>query len=277
MNIWQAAQQVKYLLQQQVWTGGATVFARESVLCLASDSELEALDSHLVLPCAVVVPGGGQSDPQAGDLPSLWSQELIVALAARNFNDRTGQAPVMGASRVGITDSRGRGVLELEQPLMATIERLVADSGIIIALKSQSGVLTRVDQQDRAYAIKEYTFEVTCTSAPHYPPARRIAGTNPGAGQAYLTWANPPSRYDRYRMVVRRAAGSSAPATPTSGTGVTLGSSFAETVLDTGLAAGTYSYSVFAMYDDFTTSNNVAAPGSDVRYSDALSKTVVVT
>lgn len=276
MNLWQICRQAQYLLQQAVWSGGDVIFAPESVICAAADSDLDALDANLVLPLAVIVPGGGQADPQASDLPSYWVRDMTVVLAVRNFNDRTGQAPVMGAARVGITDSRGRGLLEIEQPLLETLERLVSDSGVTIALKSQSAVATRLDQSDRVYALKEYVFEVSCTSTLFYPPARRLTATSPGAGQAALSWENPPARYDRYRLVLRRATGASPPSTPTSGTGVTLAGNIVTSALETGLAAGTYSYALFVMYDDFTVTNNAAAPGSDVRYSEALTKSGLV-
>ena len=276
MNLWQVGQQAKYLLQQKTWSDGSTVvFAPQSVLCLSSDSEIDALDANLVMPMAVVVLGSGQSDPQANDEPGYWVRDMTVALAVRNYNDRTGQAAVMGASRVGVSDSRGRGLLEIEERVLSALELLNELEGVTVALKSQSATMTRKDPSDSVYAIKEYVFEVSCTSQLFYPAPRRMAATVLGSGQVSLAWTLPVSRYDRYRVVMRRLAGSTAPGSITAGTGVTLSSVLATSVTDTP-GAGTWSYSLFCTYDDFASTNNAAAPASDLRSSDALSVSGVV-
>ena len=276
MNLWQVGQQAKYLLQQKTWSDGATVvFAPQSVLCLSSDSEIDALDANLVMPMAVVVLGSGQSDPQANDEPGYWVRDMTVALAVRNYNDRTGQAAVMGASRVGVSDSRGRGLLEIEERVLSALELLNELEGITVALKSQSATMTRKDPSDSVYAIKEYVFEVSCASQLFYPAPRRMAATVLGSGQVSLAWTLPVSRYDRYRVVMRRLSGSTAPGSITAGTGVTLSSTLATSVIDTP-GAGTWSYSLFCTYDDFASTNNAAAPASDLRSSDALSVSGVV-
>lgn len=86
-----------------------------------------------------------------------------------------------------------------------------------------------------------------------------------------LSWTNPSGRFDLHRIIMRRAAGSTAPATVTDGTGVTLGSDLATSVADTGLAAGTYSYSAFAGYDEIN-----SPPSSSAKFSAPASITVVV-
>lgn len=62
-----------------------------------------------------------------------------------------------------------------------------------------------------------------------------------------LSWSNPADA-DLDRIVVRRVAGASAPATPTDGTGVGLASLKATSVTDSGLSEKSrYSYAVFAL------------------------------
>lgn len=271
MNLWQVGQQAKYLLQQKTWSDGSTVvFAPESVLCLSSDSDIDALDANLVLPMAIVVLGSGQSDPQANDEPGYWVRDLTVALAVRNYNDRTGQAAIMGAARTGVSDSRGRGLLEIEERVLGALELLNELEGVTVALKSQSATMTRKDPSDNVYAIKEYVFEVSCTSQLYYPAPRRMETTILGGGQIALAWEIPLARYDRYRLVLRRAAGSTPPGLVTSGTGVTLSSLLATSVVDSP-GVGTWSYSLFCTYDDFASTSNEAAPATDLRSSDALS------
>lgn len=277
MNVWQIANQAQYLLQTRVWPGTSTpVFMPESVVVVAGESDIDALDATLVLPMAVITPGGGPSDPQAGDEPGYLVQEISIVIATRNFGDRLGQAAVMGANRESVSDSRGRGVLEIEPQLLATLELLNVQEGVTVALKSQSSLTTRKDQQDNVYSLKEYSFEVSCTSALFYPPARRFHAVG-STSEVELTWSLPSSRYDRYRMVLRRASGSTPPTSITDGTSVALSSNLATSKTET-LAAGTYSYALFAVYDDFSRgANNVAAPATDLRVSDSVTDTVVVS
>jgi hypothetical protein len=251
------------------------VFAPESVLVLAGESDIDALDANLVLPMAIVVPGSGQSDPQFSDEPGYWVRSLAVVLAVRNSNDRTGQAAVVGANRVDVGDSRGRGILEIEPQLLDVARLLNVQEGVTVALKAQSGLTTRTDQNDRVYALQEYTFEVTCTDALYYPPARRLS-TLVGTGDITLEWSLPSARFDRYRIVLRRAAGSTPPSSIADGTGVTLSGPLATSVSDV-LSPGTYSYALFATYDDFSRgTNNVAAPVTDLRSSAALTASGLV-
>ena len=73
-----------------------------------------------------------------------------------------------------------------------------------------------------------------------------------------LAWTNPGDA-DLAMIVVRRALGSSPPATIAEGSGVQLGSDRAASVTDTGLAAGTaYSYAFFALDDVGNTSNSAS-------------------
>lgn len=61
-----------------------------------------------------------------------------------------------------------------------------------------------------------------------------------------LTWTNPANDQLK-KVIVRRAVGTTPPATPSSGSNVTLPAAVTQTVTDTGLSAGTtYSWSIFA-------------------------------
>lgn len=274
MNIWQIAQQAQYLLQNALWPASSTyVFHPASVLVVAGESDIDALDANLVLPMALIVPQGGQSDPQANDEPGYMVKGLEVIVAVRNSGDRTGQASVLGSNRAGTTDSRGRGALELEAPVKAALRLLNVQEGVTIALKSQSDLTTRRDANDTIYTLQSFVFEVSCTDELFYPPARRIASLV-GSGQVTLSWELPSDRFDRRRVVVRRAAGSTAPATITSGTDIPV-SALATSVVNA-VAAGTYSYSVFVTYDDVARSLNEANPTTDLRSSAAASKTGLV-
>ena len=77
-----------------------------------------------------------------------------------------------------------------------------------------------------------------------------------------LTWANPPSRYDLRRVRLRRAAGSTPPASISAGSEVTLAADLSTSVVDA-VAAGTYSYTLFGCYDETN-----SPPSADQRFSD---------
>ncbi len=275
MNSWQVLNQIKYLLQQARWEGTSTViFAPESVKVVGSDSDVDAIDARPVLPMALIVPESGTADPQHGEESGYMARNISIVLVTRNENDRLGMAGIMGANREGISDSRGRGVLEFEGELFRAIKQLVINSGVNIAFKGNGSSATRKDADDIAYAIQEYQFEAFCTTALEYFPGRKLAA-QPRTGEVSLSWAVPPARYDRYRMVLRRAAGSTAPTSISSGTGVTLASAMATSVVDSGLAAGTYSYALFCTYDDMCEGvDGQFTPAQDLRASDSVTATV---
>ena len=85
-----------------------------------------------------------------------------------------------------------------------------------------------------------------------------LAATDRTPDSITLSWANPPD-VDLAAVIVRRAKGATAPATPTDGTGVTLPGQTATGVTDTGLDPDTtYSYAVFTR----DTVGNTSAPAT---------------
>ena len=96
MNFWQIIRQVVHLLKARVWTGSSSkVFHTDSVVVVAGDSDINALDARLIPPMALVVPGSGQSDPSHGEEPDLIEREFSVILITRNEGDKLGQAAIM--------------------------------------------------------------------------------------------------------------------------------------------------------------------------------------
>ena len=76
-------------------------------------------------------------------------------------------------------------------------------------------------------------------------PVSGLAVTGTTTTSVSLSWSNPGNR-DLAQVIVRRAVGSTAPSSPTGGTGVGLSSPMASSVTDTGLTPGTsYAYAVF--------------------------------
>ena len=130
----------------------------------------------------------------------------------------------------------------------------------------------RVDTgQDIWYvSMIEYPFKLfTSTLRKLYPPVSNLIITVPSIGtENDLSWTLPLPRYDTYKVIVRKAAGTTPPAGPTDGTDVPLGSLLATSVVDPIIFGSTTSYSVFMAYDETHSPTSTAE-----RYSDAVSGT----
>ena len=160
-----------------------------------------------------------------------------------------GEPAVSGGTRTsGIGSSVGRGVLEVEARVRAAIH--AARLGVRFRVSSGSGI----DPRDAPGpgVVAQSSFRVTASRVPvepfYHPPILPVASG--GFGSASLAWTSPPTRFDRFGIMVRRLAGFNLPTTttgdqivaPSSGAGVT-------SYLDSP-AAGTYSYGIWAAYDE---------------------------
>ncbi len=268
MNAWQTARQIRYLLQQEQWGGTTDVFDDDSVRIITAGSESAFED--LINPAVLIRIEEAEMDPEFGEQPGLIRQTLSLTLCVSNDGDGYGTSPLIGAGRTGQTDSRGRGLLELEEPLMNAVERLGDADGnrIVCRAATVAGTVAHADYSHMAF--REYRLEAWVTSDRYYHPPTRLTATKNGA-DVDLTWSLPPDRYDRLRMVLRRASGATAPASASAGTGVTLGSDLATSVTDTNPGSGQWSYALFAAYSEFD-----ASPAAEDRYSAADTATVTV-
>lgn len=265
MNSWQACRQLRSLLRAAVWPDGAgeVVFSNRVHVSAVMDDKLATIG----FPFARVAPGGATTDEQDARIETA---EIVVEVVCRATGDHVGEAALLGSSRGnGQGSSMGRGLLELEEAVKTAVAKLHGTSGVNLRVTSRSAVRAGVVDGVGYVARRELTLEGVLTTDRTYAPATRLLATAPGVGVASLTWTIPPTRYDLLSMVLRRAAGSTAPATATSGTSVSLATALATSKSDTP-GAGTWSYSLFAGYDEL-------GAGSADRYSAAASVTVVVT
>jgi len=249
MTGWQVLRQLQFLLKNQDWTGSSTPVFHERSVIIAVGDELSFLSEGLMPPMAIIRPGGAQSDPLHGEEPDLIQQDIDIALVQIVHGDKIGQNVLIGAYRQGQTDSRGRGLLELEEELFNAVEKLTYEDGVVIQNMAVGAALTQVDDRNNVVAFRDYTFQALVTADRFYHPARKFAATG-GTGDVDLTWEIPPTRYDRFKIRLVRKAGSSAPATVTDGTEITLPSNLPSSYNDSGLASGTYSYGLWASYDE---------------------------
>ncbi len=271
MNRWQVPQQVQYLLRQLVWADAAIVFPENCVLVTLG--VWQTISEMNRLPMALVRPGAISVDPKlAAERPDLVSIEFSVSLIVATAGDAYGETTLLGANRRG--GSMGRGLLEVEEKVLAAISTLGPAAGLPIVFRGASHAQPVYDEANGRYiAFGDYRFEAGGTLVRTYEKPAGLART--GTTTAILTW-NQRTRWDFRRFILRRASGSTPPATIVAGTGITLGGSPDGggttppiTVTDTP-GAGTFSYSLFQVFDDTDS-------GTDVVASSPQTLTVVVT
>jgi len=265
MNVWQATRQVRYLLEQRKWEDGGSnerVFA--DVVITSPEMRIPALVDHR-LPLAIITPLGSSADQE---LPGLLMQTIEIEVAVAVAGDDIAETAVIGGSRAGgNTSSDGRGILEVEEELLAVIRQ---PSGAV-GLRFQAISLLNTEivaNTDNGYiASRKYQMRVPLTDARFYHPCVNLTATDAGGGSVSLAWKLPATRFDTLGLVLRRASGSTPPAGPTDGTGVTVGAN--DTSVSDPAGSGTFSYSLFRSYAEFN--------GTTVdRYSAAVSRAGVV-
>lgn len=269
MNGWQAIRQLRYRLQERNWTGTSELVFGKVTLASRVDDEEDLAQGNV--PLCVLRLGGARSDPEFGEEPDLLEQDVIARILVQVEADPSGETALVGANYgSALTSSAGAGVLQVERELLAASARLQDVDGIRCYVKATSAAdIQRV--RGSVVAVREYRFAMLVGADPYYHPPTRLAATDLGGGQTSLTWTLPPDRFDRYRVVLRRAAGATAPTSITGGTGVTLSGDLATSVTDSP-GVGTFSYSIFGAYDETS-----SPPDGDDVASDPDSVTVAVT
>lgn len=271
MNLWQVLRQMRYLLRRRTWEGtGDVVFHSSSVRCSMKVTPVAL--RNLIMPVCMMGPLDENSDPVADEEPDLLKSAVGMHLITAILQDPFGEASLMGGSRAsGSTSSKGRGILEIEEEVFAAIKSLNDIDGVVIQSRGKSAAAAVLDDELGYVVTRDYLWEVETTTTRYYHPARKFAATG-GVGAIVCTWALPPDRYDRYRVRLVYKAGAVAPTSVTDGTEVTLSAPLATSKTIT-VAAGTYSLSLFASYDE--TNETLSA---DQRTSDPVTKlSVVVT
>lgn len=283
MNPWQLTQQIVWLFNKSncTWADspGDPVFGRVGVTPL--DPSFFDLDTSN--PTLLVRPGATENNPEHPEIieRAAWEVGILGAVGT----DQGGSASTVGGNRASLGSSQGRGVLEIEPIVLARLR----DGTMGLGPRLIARGIDRASGFDVPGLVTLRVYEVVATrplqSAPYYQPVTRLLATSPGAGSATLTWrlpqvmggTNSPTplyRWDLVGLTVRRASGSTAPASPTAGTGVPV-VGLASTVTDSP-GAGMWSYAVFATYDAGRDPITGAQPGTPLtRY--AASATVTVT
>jgi hypothetical protein len=242
VNSWQACKRIKSILKSLRWGGsGDPVFGRDSVYITVAN--VESFSDQLPFPVAFVRPGSGRSDE---DRPGLTRQDIAVFILTAVPGDMIGERPLMGGNRISKTGNGGRGILEIEAEVLSSVELLNASDQFRISLQSTSRVGVKYDEDSGYHAWREYAFGADLTTAyQHQEP--RVLTTSEAGGTVTVSWSVPDDVTNLTGYIVRRTTGTIPVGFPTSGTSVPWTSGTSTTDAP---GAGTYTYSVFAAYDD---------------------------
>ena len=265
MNAWQVARQLKSLLAAAVWpdSPGGSVFGTVAVSAGPSAAEV----GRMRWPVCLVAVGSSTADREE---PGLVLQQYEIRLAQRVAGDPFAEGATLGGPRSGGQgQSQGRGVLELEEVLMTVAGQLGEQNGVQLRCDYRSAVaVTEAPEVGGSVALRSLTLEAWTGVDRSYPPPLALSASV-AAPNVALSWTLPPSRYDTLGLVLRRATGSTPPATATSGTGVTVGA-LVSSVSDAP-GSGTFSYALFMGYDETT-----SPPATADRHSAAATVAGVV-
>lgn len=261
MSPWQAIREIRRVLLAAVYPAGGAVFTD----VIASDAPVERVVGYeLTYPVAIVRSIAEKTDAKHEGIVHTDLEVVCVQRLADTTADRAGQTALIGD---GVT----RGVLEAAERAKIELGKLNRQNGISVLMRSvrQSrvgeikGALVRTAaaipqrvgtavtaQSAPPFSWASLAFEAVLTAARTYEPASGVDSVNLGAGSARITWTDPPNRFDRLDVQIRRAAGPTPPATGADGV---LVANVAIGVLtrDDASGVGQFSYSVFGRYDEW--------------------------
>lgn len=242
----QVLKQLRWILRNVAYADSPTevIFGSSVYITAAVDPDRVAQRA----PFALLNLGGAMVDEHD---PGLFRQEITLVICAEVRGDDIGEQVFVGGPRASYGgSSKGRGLLEIEPEALAAVENLTGADGIPILVSDRSasdgggGILS----EDAQVVFRSYTLEVWCTRETEYLPPVDLKATNLGGGSVRLAWRNPPSTYGLRRVILRRAAGATPPASPTDGTLVYNGG--LAVTYDDNPGAGQHSYALFAAYTE---------------------------
>lgn len=270
----QIIKQVRKLLREAPWPAApqALIFGA-SVYLLADIGDKPPEPNRF--PCAYVLPMEATADELE---PDVRTTQVGVVMFAHVENDPHGEAALVGgpsmrgAQRAG--HSEGRGLLEIEAAVLPRLRTLThADgAGVLVVPLGAPSMITLADGRVALY--RAHRLSAVASSVDEFPAPVNLEGDVSVPGQVTLAWDLPPPRFDLLRVKLRRAVGSTAPATHDAGFEVPLSGNLATSVVVT-LAAGVHSFSLFAMYDDVA-----PTPATERQVSEQVrgsTRTVTVT
>lgn len=250
MTDWQILKQFQKIVRSLVWAGGNRYFASSNVFVTALILENFLQLVRTSYPLCTIRLIGSSVDPL---YPEIAQSQVKVTVCQSVQGDTQGEYALMGASPQEAS-SKNRGVLLFEAGLLLSLGKITESGGVKFISKSKSyGDLQFVSESENV-SFREYDFEAESTSVKTYQEPLRFRVTG-GSGAVSGSWTNP-SQFGFSNIVLKRGV-------------TTVKDDTSVSFSDTGLAAGSYTYTLQAFYDDKS--------GDDDQESVILSKTVTVT
>ena len=268
MNEWQQLHQLRWLLANATWPDGSFVF---NTVLITSGLPDQAQAKGWNLPALMVQPGSARHDRSS---PKVVSNQFAIHLMVSNAGDRFGTSALMG---FGFADdnSKHRGLLQIQPKLLEVACSLSGAVGLTVS--GQAANAPKPNNDPTLGYVVWRTYEILSEGGAVdfiYPPPTRLAGSG-GGGSVTLTWKLPAARFDFLDVVLRRASGSTPPATSDAGDGVTIPDPDADTSVVDSPGSGTWSYALFARYDPAAAEEGASGPATARAVS--LADTVTVT
>ena len=114
--------------------------------------------------------------------PQILMQQIAVTLITAVPGDFAGELPLLGGNRTSQTDSDGRGLLEVEEEVLAAVNDLNALEGVTVRMTGQS-LPEPMEVEGLGYALaRSYGFEASATSMREYPAPTQLVATAAGGG-----------------------------------------------------------------------------------------------
>lgn len=279
MNAWQAARQIKYLVQNATWADAPHGPVFGSVRITQGIGQDEAM-GQVRFPAAFVALQDSESD---GASPGLKMQRWQVTIVVANQGDIVGEAAMIGGQRSSVGYSGGRGLLEVEEALLNVLNLADETSGLNVLLVASSAPEAAFAEEYGYVAERRFIFSSTLTTGRSYPAPNgsnalttSVGANSGGLKSVAVSWSAVEPRFDLHaavavplisavgKLLLVRKAGTSAPTTPADGTALTLASSYATGYADSlTTSSGSYTYGLFAQFDEFgdaVTSLRLSAP-----------------
>jgi len=255
MNQLQVLQQLKKLLSERRFFGDVSepLAFVDVVISEASILELFA-SSDAQLPMAKLSAGSVSWSRKIQGYSDAMSYDVTVACEVEG--DALGEHVMIGgAIDASVIGPDGRGVLELGEEVLETLKLVDPRLGLSLQLKSEGQSQAAPIDSTRWIAERTYTFTGKGTASAFFFPARRFRNT-----AFVFTWELPPAQFGFTGMILRRAAGSTAPDTMTAGDAVAISDPLTDTGVTDTPGAGTFSYALFAGYNlrEGTTANRAS-------------------
>lgn len=263
MTPWQMARQLKHLLENRKWPGSNNHVFGDVVVTAALDEEAFGLIRN---PYVLIQPQSA-SPYDGGEDPLFYEQSWGIALGVVVEGDQMGEGAILGANRAGSAatgqqSSAGRGLLEVEEEMLAVFELLRGANGQRAACAWRSAVGAGIVQGMGYVAQRTYQLACPCTGARYYHPPQDLTKSG---GVVSWDMTDAAARYDFWKVRLFRKSGTTAPTYEEVGaTEVTIADPTSDTSVTDG-TSGTWTYSIFAVYDE----THEGTPSKDERQSSA--------